>query len=515
LYRSTFKTYLLKLIETLTSIFSSPEPVTSPSSGFDVFSLASALLVFSWLFAYQIKCFLGLGTTSDLYIFEQLSKTWLQGRFFVDNCYGSVLAIHTYFLVPILALFTVPLGAIGLLLASSLAAAMGMLAMKKIAELLLVPAPIALIWALIATAMPLSIQVYQDRIYGFHLEILEPAMALWLTYFLLRRNACGTTVLALMLFSTKEDVPLLVAAVCASVFCEDFLRGLRPLQSTPSGLRSRGVNYLALAGFVAAAVILPTLLYFLKLHYVPGSSQANFRRMKLSEDGNVSGYGSLLYYVISNLGDWLYANGTLEWLALCLAGTFWLIYLRPHFLAFGVVTTLTAWIMQDGSGLWAPRLAPGVGIFQISGSIALGSAYYWYGRAASWSRSRIFLPLIALSGALFLLSEGFKYQIQTLPLVREVYTLNPELKIGAGDRAKADALFAIYRKLGKASEPAIASPLLFRYAHDRNLFWFDRLEGRPRPVWILWDYGEPDPVPKLALYDCLGKNGRFALYHLR
>src|SRR4029450_9103464 len=33
----------------------------------------------------------------------------------------------------------------------------------------------------------------------------------------------------------------------------------------------------------------------------------------------------------------------------------------------------------------------------------------------------------------------------------------------------------------------VASPMLFRYAHDRNLFWLDRLPGRPAPIWILSD----------------------------
>jgi hypothetical protein len=29
--------------------------------------------------------------------------------------------------------------------------------------------------------------------------------------------------------------------------------------------------------------------------------------------------------------------------------------------------------------------------------------------------------------------------------------------------------------------------MLFRYAHDRNLYWLDRLYGRPAPIWILSD----------------------------
>jgi hypothetical protein len=59
----------------------------------------------------------------------------------------------------------------------------------------------------------------------------------------------------------------------------------------------------------------------------------------------------------------------------------------------------------------------------------------------------------------------------------------------------------------------VASPLLFRYAHDRNLFWLDRLKGRPQPIWILqdgeWnftDFGLP-----AADYVVVGRSGRFVL----
>src|SRR5205807_2299990 len=36
----------------------------------------------------------------------------------------------------------------------------------------------------------------------------------------------------------------------------------------------------------------------------------------------------------------------------------------------------------------------------------------------------------------------------------------------------------------------VASTWLFRYAHDRNLFWLDRLQDRPAPVWMLGDSAE-------------------------
>ena len=61
----------------------------------------------------------------------------------------------------------------------------------------------------------------------------------------------------------------------------------------------------------------------------------------------------------------------------------------------------------------------------------------------------------------------------------------------SSERQEADAVFARYRREGKPEEPVIASTTLFRYAHDRNLFWLTRLHGRPAPIWILGDSADP------------------------
>jgi hypothetical protein len=71
--------------------------------------------------------------------------------------------------------------------------------------------------------------------------------------------------------------------------------------------------------------------------------------------------------------------------------------------------------------------------------------------------------------------------------------------------------------------------MLFRYAHDRNLFWLDRLHGRPAPIWILSDGspnfgysqlhiegdvvfdGENRPMLNIKDYTVVDHRGRFTL----
>ena len=71
------------------------------------------------------------------------------------------------------------------------------------------------------------------------------------------------------------------------------------------------------------------------------------------------------------------------------------------------------------------------------------------------------------------------------------YLLRSTSLYSPSERREADGVFARYRREGKPEEPVIASAMLFRYAHDRNLFWLNRLHGRPAPIWILGDNADP------------------------
>ena len=89
-------------------------------------------------------------------------------------------------------------------------------------------------------------------------------------------------------------------------------------------------------------------------------------------------------------------------------------------------------------------------------------------------------------------------------------------------------MFARYRREGKPGQPVVASSMLFRYAHDRNLFWLNRLHGRPAPIWILGDSADVYAPFRISIdtinaesgirledYTVIDSRGRFVLLRKR
>lgn len=89
-------------------------------------------------------------------------------------------------------------------------------------------------------------------------------------------------------------------------------------------------------------------------------------------------------------------------------------------------------------------------------------------------------------------------------------------------------MFGRYLREGKPEEPIVASLFLFRYAHDRNLFWLTQLHGRPAPIWILGDSEDVyaplrissdtiNPLSGIHIedYSLLDRRGRFVLLKKR
>jgi len=90
----------------------------------DFVGLGLAVFAVIWVFVLKLETFYDLGYTSDLFVNVQLARGWLEGRGLLqDNCFGNVLAIHTYLLLLPLGLIAKPFGAPGLLFV--LAAAVG------------------------------------------------------------------------------------------------------------------------------------------------------------------------------------------------------------------------------------------------------------------------------------------------------------------------------------------------------------------------------------------------------
>src|SRR5262245_6609671 len=91
------------------------EMLTSKVSGatawdrWDFVALALAVLSAAWVFALKLRTFYDLGYTSDLFVSVQAARSWLEGRGLLqDNCFGNVLALHSYFLLVPLGLIAKP-----------------------------------------------------------------------------------------------------------------------------------------------------------------------------------------------------------------------------------------------------------------------------------------------------------------------------------------------------------------------------------------------------------------------
>jgi Predicted membrane protein (DUF2079) len=484
-------------------IFSVPSPDRRARRGEIWLALAGAVGVGAWLLTFKLRTFYGLGTTSDLYDFTQMATSWLKGRFMDENCYGNILSNHTFLICPVLAVLAWPLGAVGLLVVLCLAAAAGFAGSFKLLRLFDVPTAPSLLFAGLSAAMPLTLHTYADVVYGFHPELLVPAMALWLAYFALTRNWPGTLAMALVIVIVKEEYPIVVAVVGVMVCCEDLLRTV-----VGKGTARGALNRPALVAVLCALAALPLLLLIIKLSPHSGYSPGNFDRLKPVDGSHIKGAASLTGYLYDNLGSWLNGASLAGWLGLAVPATFGLIWLRPQYLLLGFGLTLISWLMQDDP-LWAPRFAGSLAFFQLVQVFSFGSVW---AVMHHFAQRGIFGRVLASAlGALVVIGvvAGFRGQLRLAPDSAQVYALRPVLKYSEQDRAMADELFGAYRREARADEPVIASPYLFRYAHDRNLFWFDRLAHRPEPVWILWD--GPYPADPLK-YRLEGRNGRFHLY---
>ncbi len=212
--------------KSLAAVFTTPAPgVPEPLRSWRAAAVyISAAAVGAWIFAFLLRRYLGLGTTYDLFINVQLATSWLQGKFLHDSLFINYLSVHAYFLSPLLAIVAYPFGAPGLLFAAGVAVAAGFVAMVKILRLFDVGTGAATVFATVATLMPLSLQVYQVDFYGFQIELLIPALALWLAYFLIQRRWLGSLLCGLALQALKEDCVLILVPVALVVLAEDVLR---------------------------------------------------------------------------------------------------------------------------------------------------------------------------------------------------------------------------------------------------------------------------------------------------
>ncbi|HEY1792155.1 MAG TPA: DUF2079 domain-containing protein [Opitutaceae bacterium] len=475
-----------------------------------------AAVVSGWFFLYQFLAFRRLSLTSDLFSLEQLSRTWLHGRFFWENCYGNQLSTHTYLLCLILAVLTVPLGAIGLLLASALALASCLIGIFAIGRLFKVPDYAALAWAVLLSCCPMAIGFYQDPIYGFHIELLEPAFAIWFAYFLLQRRWIPSMALGCGLLLVKEDTPLLVVALCAAVMTEDLVRSAFGRRFSSNNV----INWPVVACALVAIAALPLLLWIIKSQPIGPTSAGNFNRLRPVSGTPISGTSGLARYVIGNLGLWLGSPRTGQALLVFVAATFGLIVLRPICLFWGLATILVSWLMQDDL-LWPPRFAGAFSFLQVVGTLGFASAWSLASSAASSRRGKIVAWAVAACIAGVLGCWAVSRQASLFPGAKAVYKLAPRSRYTKQELRQADRVFSVYRRQSSPADPVSASKWLFRYAHDRDLYWTDGLNGGVQPVWVLRDFehlfsrDEAERLFDPTHVELVAFEGRFALYRRR
>jgi hypothetical protein len=468
-------------------------------------ALAVAAAITAWVFAARLKAFLDLCFTSDLFIQTQLARSWLEGRFLDDNCYGHHLAIHTYFFLPLLGLLAKPLGAPGLLLALALAVGASVFLAYRILRLLETPGPVALAAAVAMLCLPTSVWVFGDAL-GFHVDLMLLPLGLGLFYALLRRSLIGALLTTVLICSVKEDAPIVAAVVALTVLVE-------------TRLGERAWHRPALASLALAAVLLP-LLFYIKASQAQAQYSVNhLALLSGSTQGAVSGVGSLPGFIGHGALSWVAFSFRRGWPLLFVAATLGTLLLRPWLAPIGFATTAVAWLMGGVAMMphqdlrWSNRaIAPSVFWWCVM-LLGFASLRRWSAPFDARRRRRLAQIGAAIVAACFAVQLAFALRAWD---AIDLNLLRPS-PFTAAERAQANALFAIYRRDARPADPVAASPALFRYAHDRNLFWLDRLEGRPRPLWILQDGDWPftDFGLRADDYTTVGRNGRFALFRRR
>jgi hypothetical protein len=208
-------------------------------------------------------------------------------------------------------------------------------------------------------------------------------------------------------------------------------------------------------------------------------------RIYIVKPGTLSSQGALFAFILSNIADWFGSEVVRQWLWVIVVGSFATIFLRPYYMIVGVPTTLVAWLYnQNDLLLWPPRLYSTVALLWCVTLVGFASIARAITLDKRWGEAA------ALAAAVAVIALSAFDQLALVPIARNAYLLRSASPYSLAERRQADELFARYRSEGKPDEPVVASPRLFRYAQDRNLFWLNRLHGRPQPVWILGDSEE-------------------------
>jgi len=507
------KSYVRPVQPRWREMFTSKLNLAAPWDRWDFVALSLAVFITIWVFALKLKTFYDLGYSGDLFVNTQLARSWLEGRGLLqDNWSGNFLAIHAYFLLLPLGLIAKPFGAPGLLFVLAASVGVTYFWSTRILRLLGVAGRVAVITVGALLISPLSVAFYQEAGYGFFVETLALALCLILFYFLLQQRVIASIVTALVVISVKEDAPLAAAMVAIVAGVETWL-------SSPDKPPRNRFNRPAAITLILSASAIPVLLAISWAQSPTMYGRHSFDRIGVVAPGSFSSPGALFIFVASNIPHWLGSSVVRQWLWVMIVGTFGTVLLRPYYLVVGVSTTGVAWLMNRNDLLWAPRFYSTEVLLWCITLVGFASI----ARTVSLCRKRMQTALLTTTIGIAALSVSA--QLAIVPwFARGAYLLRSTSHYSPSERREADAVFARYRREGKPEEPVVTSSMLFRYAHDRNLFWLNRLHGRPAPIWILGDSEDVYPPLRISSdtinpvsgirmedYALLDRRGRFVL----
>jgi uncharacterized membrane protein len=331
-------------------LFTSKLNKTAPWDRWDSVALTLAVFTTLWVFALKLKTFYDLGYSGDLFVSVQAARSWLEGKAVLqDNCFGNILAIHTYFMLVPLGLIAKAFGAPGLLFVLAASAGAAYFWAIRILRLLGVDGPVAIIAAGTLLISPLSVAFYQEAGHGFHVELLVPALCLILFYFLLRQQMIASIAIALAIFSVKEDAPIAAAMVA-------IIAGGETWVSPDKSARHR-LNWPAAITLILSVCTIPLLVAISWLAAPTTYARHSLDRLGLVAPGTLSSPGALFIFVASNIVHWLGSSVVRQWLWVVIVGTFGTILLRPYYLLVGVPTTVVAWLVNRNDLLWPERFS--------------------------------------------------------------------------------------------------------------------------------------------------------------
>jgi hypothetical protein len=494
-------------------MFTSKLTLTASWDRWDFIALTVAVFVTIWVFALKLKTFYDLGYSGDLFVNVQLARSWLEGRGFMqDNCYGNYLAIHSCLFVLPLGLIAKPFGAPGLLFVLAASVGTAYFWATRILRLLGVDGRVAAVAAGVVLISPLSVFFFQEAGHGFEAENLVPALCLMLFYFLLQRRMIGSIVTAIAVISVKEDAPIAAAMVA-------IVAGVETWISSPGDSARSRFNWPAAITLILSVSTIPLLLVISWLQEPTMYARHSLDRLGIVAPGTLSSPGALFVFVVSNIAAWLGSSVVRQWLWVMIVGTFGTVLLRPYYLVVGIPTTLVAWLMNRNDFLGAYRFFSTETLLWCVTLVGFASI----ARIVSNSSNRMRTTVLTTATGTAALAAFAQFTLVPW-FARSAYLLRSTSLYSSSERREADALFARYRCEGKPGDPVIASSMLFRYAHDRNLFWLNRLHGRPVPIWILGDSADPyvpfrisadtinaDSGIRLEDYTLLDRRGRFVL----